>query len=680
MVPVPEPLIQWRRSMITIVIAIMMTIMLKTTQTVAAKSKAILIDVDGTKQPFILHYRRTWTKAQMKARVYLEAYSFCQRNNIGFDELCATKITECVGFVMNPKCDTVLDLNELRLTSIVQQEPRQQESQQQEPPTLKSICPNPRYQLSIKRRYSWNARPTNESAHARQQAGWDVAKIMNGANVLEIGGPTQICDIYKVVKSVDFVVQRTDTTGYFRQPAHTKIVGGGDGGGDVDGGGGGGDNGNGDGTATATPVNTKVLDPPLNVWDAVHGQTLLRHAALLHGVKDASYDVVFASHVLEHVVDPLSALKEWDRVLKPGGAFVLILPWAGGGPIKKASMNWTLNPGGFIWWDQHKEPATFQELLHLHAINASFRQDVLQRRGEQILRMASYHDEAHDATQNQHTQPDAPFPYISRQELYSLNNGTDIDENLVHWHVWDFDLLHEVVGGCFGYDVQVMSLWNDFHQILVATKPYGSELGETTPEILTKWGGNRPLVHINTPEKWSINALREIEPLLASSGVVLYLSDRGKGKDASTSIWVSQHPLMFHLAYRSGENSARLVRSVVDTCKTTGRTVSYCNLLEQQLVSRREQPTLAQRRRPGELYIVDEHGRPLASSSALNAPVAVSWIATPGRRLLLEFTSFCDPDLFVVHVTLDHGVHHVSQTGSKCCWFCCPVFLSNHIF
>lgn len=41
---------------------------------------------------------------------------------------------------------------------------------------------------------------------------------------------------------------------------------------------------------------------------------------------DNSLDYVFSSHCLEHIADPVSALKEWHRVLKHGGFLVLILP------------------------------------------------------------------------------------------------------------------------------------------------------------------------------------------------------------------------------------------------------------------------------------------------------------------------------------------------------------------
>lgn len=41
------------------------------------------------------------------------------------------------------------------------------------------------------------------------------------------------------------------------------------------------------------------------------------------------YDIVFASHVLEHIRDDLTALKEISRILKPGGFAILPVPIVG---------------------------------------------------------------------------------------------------------------------------------------------------------------------------------------------------------------------------------------------------------------------------------------------------------------------------------------------------------------
>jgi SAM-dependent methyltransferase len=54
---------------------------------------------------------------------------------------------------------------------------------------------------------------------------------------------------------------------------------------------------------------------------------ILADASTLDGVPDERYDFVIAAHVLEHMRDPIGAIRNWTRVLKPGtGQLYLIVP------------------------------------------------------------------------------------------------------------------------------------------------------------------------------------------------------------------------------------------------------------------------------------------------------------------------------------------------------------------
>jgi SAM-dependent methyltransferase len=46
-------------------------------------------------------------------------------------------------------------------------------------------------------------------------------------------------------------------------------------------------------------------------------------------IKDAQYDVVYASHVLEHIKDDREAISEIRRVLRPNGIAILPVPYTG---------------------------------------------------------------------------------------------------------------------------------------------------------------------------------------------------------------------------------------------------------------------------------------------------------------------------------------------------------------
>lgn len=53
---------------------------------------------------------------------------------------------------------------------------------------------------------------------------------------------------------------------------------------------------------------------------------------------DGSFDVIYCSHVLEHVVDDKKALREFFRVLKPGGWAILLVPIEGETTVEDPSV------------------------------------------------------------------------------------------------------------------------------------------------------------------------------------------------------------------------------------------------------------------------------------------------------------------------------------------------------
>jgi SAM-dependent methyltransferase len=69
--------------------------------------------------------------------------------------------------------------------------------------------------------------------------------------------------------------------------------------------------------------NVDPVHPNFRKWDQVFGDP---DATYLAGVLDESYQTVYASHLLEHLDDPIAALKNWYRVLKKGGHLIVLVP------------------------------------------------------------------------------------------------------------------------------------------------------------------------------------------------------------------------------------------------------------------------------------------------------------------------------------------------------------------
>lgn len=63
-----------------------------------------------------------------------------------------------------------------------------------------------------------------------------------------------------------------------------------------------------------------------NYYPGKTGNVIINDAVNITNVNDAAYDFVFASHCLEHIANPIKALKEWLRIIKTGGYVILILP------------------------------------------------------------------------------------------------------------------------------------------------------------------------------------------------------------------------------------------------------------------------------------------------------------------------------------------------------------------
>jgi SAM-dependent methyltransferase len=56
------------------------------------------------------------------------------------------------------------------------------------------------------------------------------------------------------------------------------------------------------------------------------GRQYVGEATDLGQIPADAYDFLLSSHVLEHISNPIKALREWLRILKPGGLLVLVLP------------------------------------------------------------------------------------------------------------------------------------------------------------------------------------------------------------------------------------------------------------------------------------------------------------------------------------------------------------------
>lgn len=64
----------------------------------------------------------------------------------------------------------------------------------------------------------------------------------------------------------------------------------------------------------------------ISMTDCVHHDKDDCDATTMDKYADNTFDYVYASHVLEHLDDPITAIQNWYRICKPGGHIIMSIP------------------------------------------------------------------------------------------------------------------------------------------------------------------------------------------------------------------------------------------------------------------------------------------------------------------------------------------------------------------
>ena len=162
------------------------------------------------------------------------------------------------------------------------------------------------------------------------------------------------------------------------------------------------------------------------------GFQFIGEAADLKGVKDASYDFVLSCHSLEHVANPIKALKDWSRVLKQNGRLVLVLP----------DKEFTFD---------HNRPIT--SLAHLIE---DYNNNIDESDTTHFDEVINLHDFTFDA-------------FVQSKEELIQRTHLNIENRAVHHHVFNLDLIKEMLIYC-GFEMIHQQTYPPFHLVSVAER------------------------------------------------------------------------------------------------------------------------------------------------------------------------------------------------------------------
>lgn len=158
---------------------------------------------------------------------------------------------------------------------------------------------------------------------------------------------------------------------------------------------------------------------------------IVQDAERLAGVAGASQDFVIASHVLEHLQDPIGALGQWLRVLRPGGVVLVALP------DRRSGI------------DERRAPTP---LAHLLADRAD---------GGAASRAQHYREWAELV--------DLPLGYVAPGQVAEHAERLDRGDYSIHFHCWTLEELLEQLPA-FGLPAEVAAARRNRHEFLIVLR------------------------------------------------------------------------------------------------------------------------------------------------------------------------------------------------------------------
>jgi SAM-dependent methyltransferase len=144
-----------------------------------------------------------------------------------------------------------------------------------------------------------------------------------------------------------------------------------------------------------------------NYYENKKGKVIINDSVNIHLVENDRYDFCFSSHSLEHIANPLKAIREWLRIVKSGGFIVIIVP-------EKSQC-----------FDHRRNYSSFTTLL------AQYEKDVGEDDLSTLPEILHNHDLAMDP-------PAGDLGAFTKRSLDNFNN------RCLHHYVYSDELLHDI--------------------------------------------------------------------------------------------------------------------------------------------------------------------------------------------------------------------------------------------
>ena len=162
------------------------------------------------------------------------------------------------------------------------------------------------------------------------------------------------------------------------------------------------------------------------------GYQFISEASHLKEIKEGVYDFVLSCHSLEHVANPIKALKDWSRVMKSKGRLVLVLP------------------------DKEFTFDNIRPLTTLSHLIEDYKNNTTEEDSTHFEEVIALHDFKHDA-------------FVQSKDQLTKRTKLNIENRAVHHHVFNLDLVKELLMHC-DFEMLNQQPYPPFHLVRVAQK------------------------------------------------------------------------------------------------------------------------------------------------------------------------------------------------------------------
>jgi len=162
------------------------------------------------------------------------------------------------------------------------------------------------------------------------------------------------------------------------------------------------------------------------------GTQYVSEASELSQIENNKYDFLLSCHSLEHLANPLKALKRWNEVLKPGGELALVLP------------------NKEVTFDINRPYTNFDHLVQ------DFENNVSENDTTHFAEILALHEMSRN--------PEAK----NFEDFKDLINN-NFQQRCAHHHVFSFDVIKKMLEYS-GFEVRIQKIVYDLHLFSFAKK------------------------------------------------------------------------------------------------------------------------------------------------------------------------------------------------------------------